>query len=64
MLKWFRSLRNYFRDAWGELRKVSWPGRKELLASTITVLVVIVIMGVFLGVADLVLTSLMSFYLK
>jgi preprotein translocase subunit SecE len=64
LFRWFRSLRNYFRDAWGEIRKVSWPGRKELLASTITVLAVIAIMGIFLGVVDLVLTSLMSLYLK
>ncbi|MDK2896123.1 MAG: preprotein translocase subunit SecE [Candidatus Atribacteria bacterium] len=64
MIKWFRSLKNYFSDAWNELRKVTWPSRKELINSTLTVLVVIMVMGVLLGVVDLVLTSLIGLYLR
>ena len=64
LIRWFRSLKNYFAEAWGELRRVTWPGRKELWNSTLTVLVVIVILGVFLGVIDLLLTFLMGLYLR
>jgi len=54
--KWFRSLKQYFRDAWSELRRVTWPSRKELWNSTLTVLVVIALAGAFLGAVDLLLT--------
>ncbi|MCS7242100.1 MAG: preprotein translocase subunit SecE [Candidatus Caldatribacterium sp.] len=64
LVRWFRSLRNYFIESWGELRKVTWPSRKELWNSTITVLVVIVLVGIFLGVVDLLLTFIMGLYLR
>ncbi|MBL0389422.1 preprotein translocase subunit SecE [Tumebacillus sp. ITR2] len=28
----------YFKDAWGELKRVRWPNRKELLSYTMVVL--------------------------
>ncbi|HXL02889.1 MAG TPA: preprotein translocase subunit SecE [Candidatus Atribacteria bacterium] len=62
--KWFRSLKQYFRDAWSELRRVTWPSRKELWNSTLTVLVVIALAGVFLGAVDLLLTFLVNLYLR
>lgn len=64
MGKWFRSLKQYFRDAWNELRKVTWPSRKELWNNTLTVLVVIALAGVFLGAVDLLLTFLVNLYLR
>ena len=36
----------------GELRKVSWPSRKETLQSTIVVIVTTIIASAFLGVFD------------
>ena len=64
MGKWFRSLKQYFRDAWNELRKVTWPSRKELWNNILTVLVVIALAGVFLGAVDLLLTFLVNLYLR
>jgi preprotein translocase subunit SecE len=57
-------LRTYFQEAWYELKKVTWPTRKELWNSTVTVIVVIVVIGLFLGVIDLALTFLMGLYLR
>ncbi|MHC5074308.1 MAG: preprotein translocase subunit SecE [Planctomycetota bacterium] len=37
----------------GEMKKVSWSSRKEIVASTFIVIVVVIVMGVLLGVADL-----------
>jgi preprotein translocase subunit SecE len=42
----------YFRETIGELRKVSWPTRKEATNLTIVVLIVIFAMSTFLGVLD------------
>jgi preprotein translocase subunit SecE len=42
----------YFRETVGELRKVSWPTRREATSLTIVVLIVIALMSTFLGVLD------------
>ncbi len=63
-VKLFKSLKNYFQDAWSEVKKVTWPNRKELTSSTLTVLAVVVIFAVFLGVIDLLLTTIIGLYLK
>ena len=42
----------FFRETVGELRKVTWPTRKEAINLTIVVLIVIALMSVFLGVLD------------
>ena len=40
-------------DAEGEMKKVSWSSRKEIMVSTTVVVVVVATMAVFLGVVDL-----------
>ncbi len=42
----------YIRETMGELRKVSWPSRREATSLTIVVLIVIALMSTFLGVLD------------
>jgi preprotein translocase subunit SecE len=42
----------FFRDARMELKKVKWPTRKELLASTAVVIVLTLIIALFLGLVD------------
>ena len=64
MGKWFRSLKQYFRDAWNELRKVTWPSKKELWNNTLTVLVVIVLAGAVLGAGDFLLPFFVDLYLR
>lgn len=45
-------IRRYFSETIGELRKVSWPTRKEAMNLTIIVLIVIFTMSIFLGFLD------------
>lgn len=45
-------IQRYLRETIGELRKVSWPTRKEATNLTIIVIVVTVGMGLFLGFLD------------
>lgn len=42
----------YFRETAGELRKVSWPSRREVTQLTGIVLAVMVVMGIILGITD------------
>lgn len=42
----------FFKEAWRELKKVSWPSRKEVLNSTIIVLVCIIIVTLLVLAVD------------
>jgi preprotein translocase subunit SecE len=43
---------NLIRETVGELRKVSWPSRREVIQLTMIVLVVMLVMGAILGLTD------------
>ncbi|MDE0767356.1 MAG: preprotein translocase subunit SecE [Verrucomicrobiia bacterium] len=58
----FRSIRIFAGETMGELKKASWPTRTELRDSTIVVLVSIVIMGVFIAVADFSLANVVNLF--
>ena len=54
------AIQRYFSETTGELRKVSWPTRQEAIQLTIIVLAVMVFMGVFLGLVDLLSGNLLN----
>lgn len=45
-------VQSYFRETIGELRKVSWPTRREALQLTGLVIVVMIVVGIILGLTD------------
>lgn len=50
----------YFNDARTELGKVSWPTKKEVKATSLAVLILVVIMSCFLGIVDLILSTVVE----
>ena len=48
-------VRQWWREARGELRKVTWPTPEQTRNLTLVVIAVCVFMGVFLGVVDAIL---------
>jgi preprotein translocase subunit SecE len=50
----------FLRDARVELKKVKWPTRKELLASTIMVLILVAAIAIYLGIIDIFLKMIMG----
>ncbi len=46
----------FFRDSYAELKKVVWPSREEVGASTKVVIISTVIFAVVLGLVDFLLT--------
>ena len=42
----------FLREAKIELKKVKWPTRKELLASTTMVLFLVIVVSLYLGLVD------------
>ena len=53
-----RGFIRFIGDCASELRKVDWPGQRQLLAATIAVLVAVAVVGVFLYAADEALSRL------
>jgi preprotein translocase subunit SecE len=49
----FGRMRNFLSDVKGELKKVSWPNRNDLQKTTIAVIVLSVIIGLYLWLVDL-----------
>ena len=44
----------------GEVKKVTWPSKKEAMGGTAVVLMVVLIMAVFLGLVDLLLSKIIA----
>jgi len=47
-------------EVWTELKKSSWPTRRELADSTVVVIVTILVLGVFVALADLVFLRIVA----
>ena len=48
-------VKEFFNDVKVEMRRVSWPGRKEVYGTTIVVIGAVFFFGIYLGLVDLVL---------
>ncbi|MCF6094783.1 preprotein translocase subunit SecE [Microaerobacter geothermalis] len=59
----FRKTSDFFRDGWMELKKVRWPGRKELTSFTIVVLVVVTLITIFFAIIDLLISQVLNLIL-
>jgi preprotein translocase subunit SecE len=45
-------LRGFAGESWGELKKVEWPGRRQLFSASVVVLIAVAVVGAYLYVAD------------
>jgi preprotein translocase subunit SecE len=53
----------FLREVKVELKKVTWPSRKETAASTLVVIILVMIISIFLGIVDMGLSNLIRFVL-
>ena len=53
-------LARYAREVWAELKRVDWPSRPELVASTIVVVAVLGVLSAYLGAWDAFFTWLFT----
>lgn len=49
----FQQFKEYFDQSLVEMKKVTWPTRKETLATSAAVVVLVLVMALFLGLVDL-----------
>ena len=58
-LRVVEKVRQFFREVRIELLKVNWPTRKETIASTGVVVVLVILISVYLGLVDAVISRVM-----
>lgn len=58
------SITKFLKEMLAELKKVTWPSKKDLINYTIAVIVLILIFALVIGVVDLGLTQIMNLILK
>ena len=49
----FTTFRDYLVESRAEIKKVTWPTKKEARVTSIAVLILVAVMSVFLGLVDL-----------
>jgi preprotein translocase subunit SecE len=55
-----QKIRDFLLASWRELKNVTWPGKKEIIASTLVVLIVTVLLMIYLGIIDFALGKLIK----
>jgi preprotein translocase subunit SecE len=63
MITWFQAIIQFFKEAYAELRKVSWLSRKEAIASTIVVIILVILVAIYVGFTDFVLARVLGILL-
>ena len=53
----------FLREVKAELKKITWPASKETVASTVVVIVIVLVACVYLGIVDMILSRLIRFIL-
>ena len=57
-------IRQFLREFKIEMKKVTWPSRKETISSTMIVIVMVLIISMYLGVVDMVLSRAIAYVLS
>ena len=58
--EWGRKIRDFWGEVVTELKKCSWPERRELVESTVAVIMLVLLLSAFVGVSDKVLVSVLK----
>jgi len=53
-----------FRDVVEELKKVTWPSKQQTIRLTSVVIVISLIIGLYIGIIDVLLTKGLEFFTK
>ena len=67
LVKIGKSIRNkieFVKDTRKELKNVSWPGRREVMSTTIVVIMAVLFFGGFLFLVDIVIKSGMDYLFR
>ena len=58
------TISNFFKEVYGEYKKVTWPSRKQTISATIMVVIMVVFFAIYIGAVDYCLTIIMGLLLR
>jgi len=61
---WVEQAAQFLREVKTELKKVTWPGRKQTMSSTGVVVGLVILISLFLGLVDYVLSHFVRFLIS
>ena len=64
LTRWWTSFRTFISEVRNELKRVTWPSRKEVYATTLVVILTSIFFGVYLFVLDLGFNSAIQWIYK
>jgi len=54
-MKWWEKAKTFLIEVWQELKRTTWPGKREVYGTTLVVIVMVLLCALFLYGVDLVL---------
>ncbi|MFH1368087.1 MAG: preprotein translocase subunit SecE [Elusimicrobiota bacterium] len=60
MENFFQKAVHFLKEAYSELKKVTWLSKKEVIASTIVVSLLVAFVAIFVGIADFILSKILG----
>lgn len=57
-------VRDYVASVRTEIGRVSWPSRKEVVSLTVLIILLAMVLGVYLGLADLIIAQILRLLLR
>jgi preprotein translocase subunit SecE len=57
-------IRNFLREVRVEMEKVTWPGRKEVQAATLVIIALVILLAVFIGGVDFVVSRVLGLFFR
>ncbi len=57
-------MKKFFQEVKGELKKVSWPTKRELVDSTLVVIVSVFLLGIFIGIVDFFFSQAVGIFIR
>jgi len=63
-MEFLKRVKEFFEEVAAEYRRVNWPSRQDVAASTAVVLVVVFVLAMYLGAVDVALSRLVGVILK
>jgi len=64
MREYVERMTTFLQDVHAETKKVTWPSRKDVMGSTVVVVVAVFVIAGFLGIIDFILSLLIGSLIK
>jgi preprotein translocase subunit SecE len=61
---WWQNSRDFLSEVRNEMKRVTWPSRKEVYATTVVVILTSIFFGVYLWGIDMVLNSIVGWIFR